>query len=96
MEGKYKEYPVFKGVQKPLIFMGLAGRYIAWAAAGALGCFLLFAISFAVFGLGAGILALALGLSSTMGLISYRQKKGLHTKRIMEGVHVAHLVFLIR
>ena len=28
----YQEYPVFKGLQKPLEFFGLQGRYIYWAA----------------------------------------------------------------
>ncbi len=28
----YPEYPVFKGLQRPLEFMGLRGRYIYWAA----------------------------------------------------------------
>ena len=27
----YPEYPVFKGLQRPLEFMGLRGRYIYWA-----------------------------------------------------------------
>ena len=29
---QYPDYPVFKGLQKPLEFMGLRGRYIYWAA----------------------------------------------------------------
>ena len=33
----YPEYPVFKGLQRPLEFMGLRGRYITWAAIAA-GC----------------------------------------------------------
>ena len=30
------EYPMFKGLQRPLEFMGIQGRYIYWAA-GAIG-----------------------------------------------------------
>lgn len=34
-----KAYPMFKGLQRPLEFMGLQGRYITWAAVTALwGC----------------------------------------------------------
>jgi len=33
---RFKDYPVFKGLQKPLEFLGLKGRYIFWAA-GAVG-----------------------------------------------------------
>ena len=36
MNGKeehYPDYPLFKGLQRPLEFMGIQGRYIYWAAA---------------------------------------------------------------
>ena len=29
---QYVSYPMFKGLQKPLEFMGIQGRYITWAA----------------------------------------------------------------
>ena len=32
-EIRYPDYPPFKGLQKPLEFMGIQGRYIYWAAA---------------------------------------------------------------
>ena len=35
MKGKderYPDYPLFKGLQRPLEFMGIQGRYIYWAA----------------------------------------------------------------
>jgi hypothetical protein len=35
-EQQYQEFPIFKGLQKPLEFMGVQGRYIYWAA-GAIG-----------------------------------------------------------
>ena len=31
-ENRYPSYPIFKGLQKPLEFMGIQGRYIYWAA----------------------------------------------------------------
>ena len=31
-EKYYADFPVFKGLQKPLDFMGFQGRYICWAA----------------------------------------------------------------
>ena len=30
----YTDYPMFKGLQRPLEFMGLQGRYITWAVIG--------------------------------------------------------------
>ena len=32
---RYPDYPLFKGLQRPLEMMGLQGRYIYWAAAAA-------------------------------------------------------------
>lgn len=32
-QGQYPDYPVFKGLQKPLEFLGLQGRYIYWQPA---------------------------------------------------------------
>ena len=34
--GRYPDYPLFKGLQRPLELMGLQGRYIYWAAGVAL------------------------------------------------------------
>ena len=30
---RFPDYPIFKGLQRPLEFFGLQGRYIYWAAA---------------------------------------------------------------
>jgi hypothetical protein len=32
IEDSLPDFPVFKGLQRPLEFMGLQGRYIFWAA----------------------------------------------------------------
>ena len=42
---QYVNYPMFKGLQKPLEFMGFQGRYITWAATtvgGGIGAALIF------------------------------------------------------
>ena len=44
----YPEYPVFKGLQRPLEFMGLRGRYIYWAASTAGAAILSFIITYSV------------------------------------------------
>ena len=45
-EKYYADFPVFKGLQKPLDFMGFQGRYICWAAGTAGGTTLGFIIVF--------------------------------------------------
>ena len=62
MNGKeehYPDYPLFKGLQRPLEFMGIQGRYIYWAAA-----------------------------TIGVGLILFKQRKGLHSKLQERGVFI--------
>ena len=77
----YQEYPVFKGLQKPLEFFGLQGRYIYWAAGTAGGGIVGFIIAYLSLGFLAGLGALVGILGVGMLLIFIRQKKGLHTKK---------------
>ena len=44
----YTAYPVFKGLQKPLEFLGIQGRYIYWAAGTAGGAIVGFIIGYCV------------------------------------------------
>ena len=45
-EERYADFPVFKGLQKPLEFMGFQGRYIYWAAGTASGAIVGFIIAY--------------------------------------------------
>ena len=54
-ESTYVEYPMFKGLQKPLEFLGLQGRYITWAAITAGTGILGFMLMFSLFGFLAGL-----------------------------------------
>ena len=73
-ETRYPDYPLFKGLQRPLEVMGLQGRYIYWAAGTA--------------GFVAGLAALTVILSVGIVLIIFKQRKGLHSKRTDRGVFV--------
>ena len=44
-DNRYPDYPLFRGLQRPLEFMGLQGRYIYWAAGTAGGAILGFIIA---------------------------------------------------
>lgn len=78
-ENRYVSYPMFKGLQKPLEFMGFQGRYITWAAC---------AIGGAILGFVVGLVVLAVSLCSGAALIFFKQKKGLHTKKEEHGVFI--------
>ena len=85
---EYVSYPMYKGLQKPLEFMGIQGRYITWAACAVGGAILGFIIAYCIFGFVAGLIVLVVSLCTGAGLIFFKQKKGLHTKKEDHGVFI--------
>ena len=85
-ESTYVEYPMFKGLQKPLEFLRLQGRYITWAAITAGTGILGFMLMFSLFGFLAGLGFAVVAISTGIGLILLKQKKGLHTKKEYKGI----------
>ena len=51
----YVSYPMFKGLQRPLEFMGVQGRYIYWAAGTAGGGVIGFILGYCIFGFLVGL-----------------------------------------
>ena len=88
INSQYLSYPMFKGLQKPLEFMGIQGRYITWAAIAVGGAILGFIIAYCIFGFVVGLIVLAVSLLAGAALIFFKQKKGLHTKKEDRGVFV--------
>lgn len=87
-ERDYVAYPVFKGLQKPLEFMGIQGRYIYWAAAAAGGAIIGFILGYCLLGFVAGLISLVGSLGVGAVLIMVKQRKGLHTKKEYRGIFV--------
>ena len=87
-DSQYLSYPMFKGLQKPLEFMGIQGRYITWAAIAVGGAILGFIIAYCIFGFVVGLIVLAASLLAGAALIFFKQKKGLHTKKEDRGVFI--------
>ena len=85
---QYVSYPLFKGLQKPLEFMGFQGRYITWAAATIGGGILSFIIVYCILGFVAGLIVLAVTLCIGAALIFFKQRKGLHTKKEEHGIFI--------
>ena len=84
-ETRYPDYPLFKGLQRPLELMGLQGRYIYWAAGTAGGAIAGFIAAYCL----AGFVAALTGILSVgIVLIIFKQRKGLHSKRTDRGVFV--------
>ena len=85
---EYSDYPVFKGLQKPLEFLGFQGRYIYWAAGTAGGGILGFIIGYVSAGFVAALIIISLILSVGGIAIMVKQRKGLHSKQTDQGVFV--------
>jgi hypothetical protein len=81
-------YPVFKGMQKPLEFMGIRGRFLMFAAA-AFGLSFVGFIIFSVFcGKLFGFIAMVVIIGVSLAFIYIKQKEGLHNKKRHRGVFV--------
>jgi hypothetical protein len=87
-DSEYVSYPMFKGLQKPLEFMGIQGRYITWAACAVGGAIIGFIIVYCFFGFVAGLITLVSSIGIGAVLIFFKQKKGLHTKKEDHGVFI--------
>ena len=75
---------MFKGLQKPLEFMGFQGRAAATVGGGILS----FIIVYCILGFVAGLTILAVTLCTGAALIFFKQRKGLHTKKEEHGVFI--------
>lgn len=82
------EHQMYKGLQRPLEFMGLQGRYITWAAitagVGILGFMLVYAFAGFLIALGFAVVSISGGI----GLIMVKQRKGLYTKKSDKGIYI--------
>lgn len=85
---QHPEYPLFKGLQRPLEFMGLQGRYIYWAAATVGAAVIGFILGYCFLGFVVGLIALVVSVAVGAVLIFLKQQKGLHTKKTDQGVFI--------
>ena len=83
------EYPMFKGLQRPLEFMGLQGRYITWAAITAGVGILGFMLVYALTGFLLALAFSAVSISTGIGLIMVRQRRGLYSKKTDKGIFIS-------
>lgn len=88
-----KGYMMFKGLQRPLEFMGIRGRFI-YIAAGAIGAsFLGFLLISFLFGRIIGFIGMFLIIALSLLFIFLKQKNGLHDKkRCKDSLIVKHIV----
>lgn len=94
-EVSYPEYPVFKGLQRPLEFMGFQGRYIYWMAGAVGGAILSFLVCHILSGFLLGLIV-ATVILAVGGIMTFLyQRKGLHSKKKDKGIFIFHHSFLM-
>lgn len=81
-------YPVFKGLQKPLEFMGIRGRFLKLAAAAIGVSFVGFIVFSIALGKIAGFIAMLVMAVAGLVVIYVKQRGGLHNKRRAKGIYV--------
>ena len=81
-------YPIFRGLQKPLEFIGLQGRYIVWAAVTAGIGLVGFMMVYIFLGFVVGLVFAVVVFSTGISMILVKQRRGLHSKKVEKGLFV--------
>lgn len=88
VSSKGKEFNVYRGLQRPLIFKSLKGKFIYWG----MGCLLLSLVSGILLAtlvhVAVGAIGLILFALGGMFFILSKQKKGLHDKTRSSGTFI--------
>lgn len=94
MKPEEYNFPVFKGLQKPLEFMGLRGRFLGLAAGGIGISFLGCCICMVLINQIVGLIYLLVSSAISLLFIFIKQKQGLHSKKRSKGYLVYHYIFI--
>ena len=86
-------YPVYKGLQKPLEFMGIRGRFLTLAAAAIGVSFVGFIVFSIALGKLAGFIAMLVMAAAGLVTIYVQQRGGLHNQRKDRGIFIYHNLF---
>jgi hypothetical protein len=75
-----RKFPIYKGLQKPLEFKGLKGKYIYWAVGSLLAGLVLGALTMSLVNIWLGAIVLVGSIAGGLVFIASKQKQGLHSK----------------
>jgi hypothetical protein len=83
-----KKFPVYKGLQKPLIFKGFKGKFIYWGIASLLTGLILGALTMSLVSMWLGLVILTGCIVGGLLFTAYKQKGGLHTKSRTSNIYI--------
>jgi hypothetical protein len=75
-----RRYPVYKGLQKPLIFRGFKGKFIYWGLGSVIAGLVLGAITMSLINMWLGAVVLIGTIVGGLFYTASKQKGGLHSK----------------
>ena len=84
------QFRLYKGLQKPIVFKMFKGKYIYYAAVGALVAVAAGITVSATVSPILGTVLLIVIASAGLGYAYAQQKKGLYSKKIYKGVYIMH------
>ena len=93
MDNSFNGFPVFKGLQKPLEFMGIRGRFLTLAACAIGASFIGFILFSIVLGKLAGPLAMVIIAAVSLLAIFIKQQGGLHNKKRYYGIYFFYKMY---
>jgi len=83
-----RRYPVYKGLQKPLIFKGFKGKFIYWGLGSVLAGLVLGALLMSLVNMWLGALALIGCMVGGLFYTASKQKGGLHNKDRASNINI--------
>lgn len=81
-----RTYNVYKGLQKPLVYRGFAGKFIYWGIASLLAGLVFGALAIALLNMLLGVVVMAICIGGGLLFTASQQKKGLHQKSRTTGI----------
>lgn len=93
MDSYVEGFPIYKGLQLPLEFMGIRGRFLMWAAGAFAMSFATFIACYLLIGGLVAFLSMLVVAGCCAAVIFFKQKKGLHSKKICRDIVVYNNLF---
>ena len=82
-----RSFNVYKGLQKPLVYRGFAGKFIYWGIASLLAGLVFGALTIALLNMLFGVFVMAACIGGGLIYTASQQKKGLHQKSRASGIY---------
>jgi len=83
-----RQFQVYKGLQRPLVYRGFKGKYIYWGIGALLAGLVTGALTMALVNMWLGLIVLIAGIAGGLVFIAGKQKHGLHLKTRSAGIFI--------